>query len=114
MAELLRKIKKNNKSVDINKKVLYYIKRARENCSCEQRMHEWLSGGVSPCQGEGRGFESRLVLFYLQGVYMKDACCRLCNTHLSYKVELLFKIEYTIQSKTNKSTVICKERSYKW
>ena len=28
-------------------------------------MHEWLSGGVSPCQGEGRGFESRLVLFLL-------------------------------------------------
>ena len=26
-------------------------------------MHEWLSGGASPCQGEGRGFESRLVLF---------------------------------------------------
>ena len=26
-------------------------------------MREWLSGGVSPCQGEGRGFESRLVLF---------------------------------------------------
>ena len=26
-------------------------------------LHEWLSGGVSPCQGEGRGFESRLVLF---------------------------------------------------
>ena len=25
-------------------------------------MREWLSGGVSPCQGEGRGFESRLVL----------------------------------------------------
>ena len=25
-------------------------------------MHEWLSGGASPCQGEGRGFESRLVL----------------------------------------------------
>ena len=29
-------------------------------------MHEWLSGGVSPCQGEGRGFESRLVLFLMQ------------------------------------------------
>ncbi len=29
-------------------------------------MHEWLSGGVSPCQGEGRGFESRLVLAVLQ------------------------------------------------
>ena len=27
-------------------------------------MHEWLSGGASPCQGEGRGFESRLVLFF--------------------------------------------------
>ena len=29
-------------------------------------MHEWLSGGVSPCQGEGRGFESRLVLHKLE------------------------------------------------
>ena len=26
------------------------------------KMREWLSGGVSPCQGEGRGFESRLAL----------------------------------------------------
>ena len=26
-------------------------------------MREWLSGGVSPCQGEGRGFESRLALY---------------------------------------------------
>ena len=25
-------------------------------------MREWLRGGVSPCQGEGRGFESRLAL----------------------------------------------------
>ena len=25
-------------------------------------MREWLSGGVSPCQGEGRGFKSRLAL----------------------------------------------------
>ena len=33
-------------------------------CSFEgtYHVHEWLSGGVSPCQGEGRGFESRLVL----------------------------------------------------
>ena len=29
-------------------------------------LHEWLSGGVSPCQGEGRGFESRLVLSKIQ------------------------------------------------
>ena len=32
----------------------------------EKDMREWLSGGVSPCQGEGRGFESRLALFYVQ------------------------------------------------
>ena len=29
-------------------------------------LHEWLSGGVSPCQGEGRGFESRLVLLMIR------------------------------------------------
>ena len=27
-------------------------------------MREWLSGRASPCQGEGRGFESRLALSY--------------------------------------------------
>ena len=32
----------------------------------KEQMREWLSGGVSPCQGEGRGFESRLALFLLQ------------------------------------------------
>ena len=30
----------------------------------KEKMREWLSGGVSPCQGEGRGFESRLVLLH--------------------------------------------------
>ena len=39
-------------------------------------MHEWLSGGVSPCQGEGRGFESRLVLFYLQKKIKKSLKAR--------------------------------------
>ena len=28
-------------------------------------MREWLRGGASPCQGEGRGFESRLALFFI-------------------------------------------------
>ena len=28
----------------------------------KKEVREWLSGGVSPCQGEGRGFESRLAL----------------------------------------------------
>ena len=31
-------------------------------------MREWLSGGVSPCQGEGRGFESRLALVNLRNL----------------------------------------------
>ena len=29
----------------------------------ENDMREWLSGRASPCQGEGREFESRLALF---------------------------------------------------
>ena len=28
-------------------------------------MREWLSGGAPPCQGGGRGFDSRLALFYM-------------------------------------------------
>ncbi len=31
----------------------------------KEHLHEWLSGGASPCQGEGRGFESRLVLYFI-------------------------------------------------
>ena len=27
-------------------------------------MREWLSGGASPCQGEGRGFDPRLALLF--------------------------------------------------
>ncbi len=41
--------------------VQYVVLRVR--AEEERKMREWLSGGVSPCQGEGRGFESRLVLF---------------------------------------------------
>lgn len=33
------------------------------HCFLHFRMREWLSGGASPSQGEGRGFESRLALF---------------------------------------------------
>ena len=35
-------------------------KRVRED------MREWLRGGAPPCQGGGRGFESRLALFLLR------------------------------------------------
>ena len=33
-----------------------------------EKMRKWLSGRVSPCQGEGRGFESRLPLQFYAGV----------------------------------------------
>ena len=36
-------------------------------------MREWLSGGAPPCQGGGRGFDSRLALFLLQkGISIGD------------------------------------------
>ena len=35
---------------------------AQEITKAQHNMHEWLSGRASPCQGEGRGFESRLAL----------------------------------------------------
>ena len=46
-------------------------------------MHEWLSGGVSPCQGEGRGFESRLVL----ETKFKDEDCflKVLQLHSSFR-----------------------------
>ena len=31
-------------------------------------LREWLRGGAPPCQGGGRGFESRLALFLLAGI----------------------------------------------
>ena len=43
------------------------------NRSFKKEMHEWLSGGASPCQGEGRGFESRLVLFLFKRKAMRTA-----------------------------------------
>ena len=44
-------------------------------------MREWLSGGVSPCQGEGRGFESRLVLSMIQKRrYPLDTSFFVCST----------------------------------
>lgn len=37
-------------------------------------MREWLSGGASPCQGEGRGFDPRLALFlfHAEALIFKD------------------------------------------
>ena len=38
------------------------IERDREK-RVREDMREWLRGGAPPCQGGGRGFESRLALF---------------------------------------------------
>ena len=43
--------------------VVYYNLRVAKQLS---DMREWLRGGVQPCQGWGRGFESRLALFLLE------------------------------------------------
>ena len=45
-------------------------------------MREWLSGGVSPCQGEGRGFESRLALFFFK--WRSTVLCSLRCFHILY------------------------------
>ena len=36
-------------------------------------MREWLSGGAPPCQGGGRGFESRLALFIIYNFCVRDS-----------------------------------------
>ncbi len=46
--------------------------------SSQNTMREWLSGGAPPCQGGGRGFDSRLALFYCKkGISDGDAL--FCN-----------------------------------
>ena len=42
--------------------MIVYYKRVLER---KHNKREWLSGGAPPCQGGGRGFESRLALFFV-------------------------------------------------
>ena len=42
--------------------VLSHLFAGKKKCG-QFNKREWLRGGASPCQGEGRGFESRLALF---------------------------------------------------
>ena len=68
--QLPKNYKKNKKSVDTELGKGYTIECVRQGTHNKIfLMREWLSGGVSPCQGEGRGFESRLALFYLPITY---------------------------------------------
>ena len=75
MIVLLQKIKKlkSSKKLLTNKTsyaIIHFVVRTYE---IKKQMHEWLSGGVSPCQGEGRGFESRLVLLMKEVETVKTA-----------------------------------------
>ena len=58
--------------------VVYYNLRVVKQLS---DMREWLRGGVQPCQGWGRGFESRLALFLLQKtlVFMRGSAVCIAN-----------------------------------
>ena len=61
-----------------------------ERESRKEKMREWLSGGVSPCQGEGRGFESRLVLFgksRFTGLFLISCSISCCMTFSSGRVD---------------------------
>ena len=50
--------------------------------------HEWLSGRASPCQGEGREFESRLVLTIKQVHPTGWTCLFSCSRSDSYSHKL--------------------------
>ena len=62
------KIQKKFKKLLTNGTDSYKILLVLATEDVERQMHEWLSGGVSPCQGEGRGFESRLVLLLVKAL----------------------------------------------
>ncbi len=47
-----------------NKKMLIIIQKFDRMHLVENDVREWLSGRASPCQGEGREFESRLALLF--------------------------------------------------
>ncbi len=68
-------MKEIKKVVDIELSLYYNIVCVRyivlKSTKMNTNMREWLSGGVSPCQGEGRGFESRLALNKKTGKLVK-------------------------------------------
>ena len=56
--------------------------------SCKSRIivRKWLSGRASPCQGEGRGFESRLPLhFHVLSLYQNAALGKAADLHTPWR-----------------------------
>ena len=61
-------------------------------------MREWLSGGASPCQGEGRGFDPRLALQ--------------SNTKKDIQMDILFCVKKyweKLNVNLNRSIIVCNE-----
>ena len=71
-------------------------------------MREWLSGRASPCQGEGREFESRLALFIL-GEGKKEASNISCA---SFFVPMICLYEILIENKNSWNLFCLKDPSY--
>ena len=46
-------------------------------------VRKWLSGRASPCQGEGRGFESRLPLHFLYLAAWPSGKAEVCKTFIT-------------------------------
>ena len=75
MREWLSGISREQKAVYFRFLVNRLVRQTRDNCVIKSKqnlnkMREWLSGRASPCQGEGREFESRLALCKVQIVYL--------------------------------------------
>ena len=71
-------------------------------------MREWLSGRASPCQGEGREFESRLALF-ISGEGKKEASNISCA---SFFVPMICLYEILIENKNSWNLFCLKDPSY--
>ena len=76
-------------------------------CSFEgtYHVHEWLSGGVSPCQGEGRGFESRLVLFLIgaEAFVYKDFRCFCMSSDLKTVEDSCRQVGFSQRTEADKT-----------
>ncbi len=60
-------------------------------------MREWLSGRASPCQGEGREFESRFALKKQPASLLVVLFCGGCLTAVFYFFQILIQFTDLLQ-----------------